>query len=153
MDNMPSSAPPPIPSYPPQQTGNWWQRNWKWFVPTGCASLLALVALFAGGIVLVVFSAMKATDVYKTTVNRAETNEQVLNALGRPVKPGTSLSGSVHVSGQSGDADFSIPLSGPSGKGTIYVTATKSEGVWSYSKMEVRVDGTGEVIDLRAPTP
>ena len=38
--------------------------------------------------------------------------------------------------------------SGPKGKGTIYAVATKSAGEWTYSKLEVKIDSTGETIDL-----
>ena len=44
---------------------------------------------------------------------------------------------------------MSIPISGPKGKATIYVTATKSGGEWDYSKLYVQLDQTKERIQLR----
>jgi hypothetical protein len=52
------------------------------------------------------------------------------------------------VNGGSGDADLTIPISGPKGKGTIYAVATKSAGEWTYSKLVVKIDRTGDAIDL-----
>jgi hypothetical protein len=52
------------------------------------------------------------------------------------------------VSGDSGKADLTIPISGPNGNGSIYVVATKFAGEWSYSRMMVKIDSTGETIDL-----
>jgi hypothetical protein len=132
-----------------QPRPGWWNRNWKWFVPTGCC----LTPLVAGGaflafIILVVFGAMKQSDAYKMAVARAKADSRVVTALGTPIAEGWWLSGNTNVNGSSGDADISIPISGPKGKGTIYAVATKSAGEWTYSKLQVKIDSTGETIDL-----
>jgi hypothetical protein len=143
---------PPPPGYPPAAQPppqGWWSRNWKWFVPTGCClTPLVLGGAFAAFLVLVVFGAMKQSDVYKTATARAKSNSQVIAALGQPISEGWFLSGSTKTSGGSGDADLTIPISGPKGKGTIYAVATKSGGEWTYSKLTVKIDSTGETIDL-----
>ena len=136
---------PPAPS-PPR--GNWWTRNWKWFVPTGCLTLLALFAAFIISILMIVFGAMKSTDVYKDALTRAKTNAAVIDALGSPIKDGLFVSGNTNVNGASGESDLSIPISGPKGKGTIYLKAEKSLGRWKYSNLEVEIQKSGERIDL-----
>lgn len=138
-----ASAPPPAPSQ------SWWSRNWKWFVPTGCClTPLVLGGAFAAFLILVIFGALKQTDVYKTAVARAKSDSRVIAALGSPIEEGWYLSGNTEVNGSSGKADISIPISGPKGKGTIYAVATKSTGDWTYSKLAVKIDSTGETIDL-----
>jgi hypothetical protein len=72
----------------------------------------------------------------------------VVAALGSPIDEGWYLSGTTNVNGASGDADLSIPISGPKGKGTIYAVATKSAGEWTYSKLMVKIESTGATIDL-----
>lgn len=142
----PFTPAPPAAAPPPQ---GWWSRNWKWFVPTGCClTPLVLGGAFGAFVILVVFGAMKQTDVYKTAVARAKADQRVTAALGTPIEEGWYLSGNTNVSGGSGDADLTIPISGPNGKGTIYVVATKSGGEWKYSKLSVKVDSSGETIDL-----
>ena len=132
----------------PPQPG-WWNRNWKWFVPTGCClTPLILGGAFAAFLVLVVFGALKQSDVYKMAVARAKSNARVTAALGTPIEEGWYLSGKTNVNGASGNADLSIPISGPKGKGTIYAVATKSAGEWSYSKLTVKIESTGDTIDL-----
>ena len=154
MDNVPPFPPQPASPYlPPPRPPNWFQRNWPWFVPTGCVGLLVVLAAFVGGIMLIVVTAMKSSDPYKVAVQRAETNERVTAALGMPVTEGWFLTGNINVNGGGGNANISVPLSGPKGKGTLYVNALKSEGVWEYQKLFVRVDGTGEAIDLNTPAP
>ena len=133
---------------PPQPKGNWWTRNWKWFVPTGCLTLFILFAAFTACIVLIVFSALKSTDVYKDAVAQAKRNDAVIEALGSPIKEGLLVSGDSKVDGGSGSANLSIPISGPKGDGTIFLEAKKSAGRWKYSTLVVKIKRSGEQIDL-----
>jgi hypothetical protein len=127
---------------------NWWKRNWKWFVPLGCFTVVLLLFVFAGSIVVIAFSAMKSTDVYKEALARAKTDPAVMEALGSPIKDGVLVSGNSSVNGASGESNLAIPISGPKGKGTIYVSAIKSLGRWNYSGLVVEIGQTHERIDL-----
>ncbi len=127
---------------------NWWTRNWKWFVPLGCFTVALMFLVFAGSIVVIVFSAMKSTDVYKEALARAKADPAVIEALGSPIKDGFLVSGNSNVNGASGESNLAIRISGPKGKGTIYVSATKSLGRWVYSGLVVEVSGTHKRIDL-----
>ena len=120
-----------------------------WLVPTGCLSLLLLLAVFVGSIMFLVFGALRSTDVYKTAVARAKADLRVRAALGDDVHQGVFLSGNTNVNGASGQANLSIPISGSKGKGTIYVVATKSAGEWNYSQLVVKTE-SGETINLAA---
>ncbi|MEY2541593.1 MAG: hypothetical protein QOI22_1195 [Verrucomicrobiota bacterium] len=141
----PTTPPPPSSSQP---RGNWWTRNWKWFVPTGCLTLVALFAAFTISIFVIVFGAMKSTEVYKDALTRAKTNAAVIDAIGSPIKDGFFVSGNTNVNGAAGESNLSIPISGPKGKGTIYLKAEKSLGRWKYLDLVVEIQKTGERIDL-----
>ena len=146
MDQTPSPpSPPPLTTQAPPK--NWWQRNWKWFVPTGCFTLIALGVLFVVCISLLVFSFMKSSEAYKTAVARAKTDHRVVAALGTPIQEGMFPSGKTNVNGHSGEADLAIPISGPKGRATIYAVGAKSDGKWTFSKLDVQIDG-GETINL-----
>jgi cytochrome oxidase complex assembly protein 1 len=150
MEQIPPAVPPSRP--------NWWKRNWKWVVPIGCLGVAAFFLIFAASIVIIVFSAMKSTDLYKDALTRATENPAVIEALGSPIKAGLLVSGNTNVNGASGEANLSIPISGPKGKGTVYVAATKSLGRWNYSGLIVEIDKTHERINLMersipAPSP
>jgi hypothetical protein len=139
----------PVPSTPPPlipQPG-WWSRNWKWFVPTGCLTLIAIGVAFFVCIFFVVFSVLKSSDVYKTALTRAKNDQRVVATLGSPIKDGLVPSGKTNVNGASGEADIAIPISGPKGKATIYAVGTKSAGKWEFSKLAVQIEG-GQLIDL-----
>ena len=143
MATPPMNMPPP--GMPQRQT--WWSRNWKWFVPTGCLTIIALGVAFVAVIVLVVFGAMKSSDAYKMALARAKADPRVIEAIGTPIKEGMLVSGNTHVDGASGNADLSIPISGPKGKATIYAAATKFAGKWTYDKLVVQ-PASGDQIDL-----
>jgi hypothetical protein len=144
MGSSPMNIPPGV---PPRQP-NWWSRNWKWFVPAGCLTIILLFVAFVGGMVLLIFGSMKQADVYKESIGRAQSDPAVAQKLGSPIEPGMFLSGNINVSGPSGEAKIEIPIHGPKGKGTIYVEATKSAGKWNYSVMQVAVEGEDTRIDL-----
>ena len=93
---------------------------------------------------------MKQSDVYKLAVARAKSDARVTAALGTPISEGWLLSGKTSMTGGSGEADLTIPISGPKGKADIYAVATKSGGQWNFSKLSVKIAKTGETIDLES---
>ena len=130
---------------------NWFARNWKWFVPMGCLSLLLVFILFIGGIFFAFSKVMKSSDVYAQTMQRVTENEQCIAALGEPIKDGWFFSGSINVTGPSGRADLAIPVSGPKGEGTIYVKAYKEAGKWHFKILEVEIKGREDRIKIIVP--
>jgi hypothetical protein len=133
---------------PPQ--GNWWNRNWKWAVPVGC---LVPILLGSGIVLLIltlVFGALKSSDPYTQALAAARANSEVKALLGEPIQPGFWVSGNFQVNGSSGNADFSIPLSGPKGSATVYATARKAAGRWEFIALEVSPKGSETRIDLRS---
>ena len=109
---------------------------------------MALGVALITGIVLLVFGAIKSSDAYKTALARAKADRRVIEAIGRPIHAGLFVSGKTNVTGGSGESDLTIPIHGRKGKAKIYAVATKSEGEWQYSKLVVKVQKTGETIDL-----
>ncbi|HXZ27137.1 MAG TPA: cytochrome c oxidase assembly factor 1 family protein [Terriglobales bacterium] len=135
---------------PPQPQG-WFARHWKAVVGVGCLGVIILAVAFVGGIMLLVMGSIRSSDAYQQALAKAKANPEVVLRLGQPIQPGWFISGSINVSGAAGDADLSIPISGPKGKGTVYVVGKKSAGEWSYTRMEVEVEGQPGRIDLLAP--
>ena len=131
-----------------ESNNNWWNRNWKWFVPVGCLGSLTLFAGFIILIIFLVFGMMKSSDVYKNALANAKAYTAVQEAIGMPIKEGMFIAGNINVSGPSGQADLSIPISGPDGKATIYVVASKSAGQWIFSTLVVEIINTKQRINL-----
>ena len=131
-----------------QQERSWWSRNWKWFVPVASVGAIGSLVLLVVLILSFVFGLMKSSGAYKDAVAKAKADSAVVEALGSPIEEGMLVSGSINTSGSSGDADLSIPISGPEGEATIFVTASKSAGQWTFSVLIVEIKGTEERIDL-----
>jgi len=123
---------------------NWGQRNWKWFVPSCCGSILVAAFVFS----FAFFAVFRRTDVFKGALDKATTNPQVRAELGEPIKEGWWVNGHVRTSGPTGNAALSFPLKGSSKDGTLYAVAHKSAGQWTYDRLEVAVDGREERINL-----
>ncbi len=140
MTNPAAASPYPTPI---AQKG-WFSRNWKWLVPTVFIAFIVLPLALVG----TVFGAMKNSDVARECLLRAQKNTLVVQSLGTPIQEGWLVSGSINVTPTSGDADLAVPISGPKGKGTIYVTAQKKAGVWNYSAMEAAIEGSDRRINL-----
>ena len=134
---------------------NWWQRNWKWFVPVLAALLLALLAAFVFGIVALVFGALRSSDPYRQSVMRAQSDPAVIAALGEPIRTGWFVQGNISTSGTGGNADLAIPLDGQRADGTLYVVAHKRAGEWRYETLAVNVDGGERIVlvDESSPAP
>jgi len=138
----------------PAPPKNWWSRNWKWFVPAGCLTLLLLFFLFIGLIFSVAMGAMKSSDAYKQAVAKARANPTVVAKLGTPIVEGYFVNGNINVQNNSGNADLQIPISGPRGKAVIHAVATKRAGNWEYSQLTVAIEGQPELNLLEAePSP
>ena len=159
-------AQPPVPDPPYDQPADWspsgepirasaprrgwWGRNWFWVVPVGC--LVPLVCC-CGGPALIgvgVMAGIKASDPYKEAVARAQQSPAVQDALGTPIQVGLLVQGNLKVENETGEADLTIPLSGPKGSGTLHVVGSKTAGRWTYTAMAVDVPGSGDHIDLLA---
>src|SRR5204863_8023417 len=104
------------PMQPATARSNWWKRNWKWFVPLGCFTMALLFLVFVGSILVIVFSAMKSTDVYRDALAHAKTDPAVIEALGSPIKNGFLVSGNTNVNGASGESNLAIPFLVPRAK-------------------------------------
>jgi hypothetical protein len=134
------------PGLMPNQGRSWLGRNWIWLL----AAVFVCGAVFVAGIFTLIMGAMRGSDVAREATARAQANAVVGQRLGTPISEGWIVGGSINVSPGAGDADLSVPISGPKGKGTVYVKAQKAGGEWTYSLMEAAIEGSSERIDLLA---
>jgi hypothetical protein len=133
---------PPPPAAPPAKKSG----CLKWGL-IGCGSLLVLGGIFVVVLVVVVFGAMKKSDVYKEALSRAQNSPAVQAALGTPIEAGMMVSGSINVDTTGGHATLDFPISGPKGKAVVHVVATKTGEKWDYNAMTVKPEN-GPIIDL-----
>jgi hypothetical protein len=132
---------------------SWLGRNWKWLVPVGCLGVVGLSVAFCGGILAIIFTSMRSSWAFTEGLELARRNPAVVAELGEPIEAGWLVTGSINVSGPSGNAELAIPISGPKGAGTRYVVARKKAGDWTFEQAQVVIESTGERIDLLKPRP
>ncbi len=115
----------------------------------GCLALLVVGGLAVGAFIFFgVVQVIKSSAPYQTALSKAQNSPEVQEELGTPIKDGFMPSGSVKVENDTGTAEFTIPLSGSKGSGTIHYKATKSGETWTPSELNVKVDADGKVIDI-----
>jgi len=132
----------------PVSRHNWFQRNWKWFVPVGCGGMVAVMAGFVAVIFMIIMGSIKSSDAFKMAMAAAAQDPQVQQRLGTPIEAGWFISGKLEVTGSTGTANLSIPIHGPLGKGKLYADGTKTAGQWRFSTLVVEVEKDGSRIDL-----
>jgi hypothetical protein len=121
-------------------------RAWgclKWLV-LGIVAIIAIVVVGIGS----VFFALRNSDAAHMAIERASANPLVTSALGSPLSTGWIVSGSIKVSGPTGNVDIAVPISGPRGSGTVYIRGKKEAGRWLYDQIEADI-GDAKRIDLR----
>lgn len=147
---------------PDQKPKGWFGRNWLWFVPV--VILLPLLCCCGGPAAFFWWASGHIFEMapYKDSVAAAQQSPEVQQALGTPITAPESFIELVQV-GQSGgkfntntsgstiDLDIELPISGPNGSGMLVIVADSADGgaTWTYTTQEVRIDSTGEVIDLK----
>ena len=143
---------PPYPIHPEPMKKSWIERHPLWKIPLGFLTLVLLMALFAAGLISLISETVHHSDVYQQAMTRATADAQVHEQIGDPVHAGWIIVGDLKLNGSAGYANFSIPISGPRGKGRIRVVANRS-GVWRFTYLQVYVEGQPKSIDLLSIQP
>lgn len=156
------SLPPPLPDAPlstpasapaPARRG-WWQRHWKWAVPTLVVCGFALFAAAFFGLFSLTTRMMRDNDAYRIALAQAQADRTLVDVLGRPIEPGWWMTGSIGTDGDgSGEAQLQIPVHGPQGEATVYVQAIRRQGIWRFSELAATVEGSTRPIDLLPGLP
>ena len=113
----------------------------------GCLVAVLVCAGLVGLGMFGIFAAIKSSEPYAESLQRAQANENVRSELGQPIEPGVMVTGNINLNNNDGVADLNYSIKGPDGTGTVDVSGTKTDGVWSYDKMNVKTS-TGKVINL-----
>jgi hypothetical protein len=93
-------------------------------------------------------SAFRTAEPVERALELARRNPEVVAALGEPIELGWLPQGSMNTTGTTGAADLSLGISGPSGRGRLFVVATKEAGEWTLERAEVEIRDRPGRIDL-----
>jgi Cytochrome oxidase complex assembly protein 1 len=119
------------------------QRKWAIW---GAIIWIAVVVFF-GGVVGGVFHLLKHSAAYEMAVAKLETSPIATNVLGSPIATGTPF-GNISFNGAEGKAELNFSATGPKAAGVVFVEAVKKNGVWSITRLALKLNDSGSVIDL-----
>jgi cytochrome oxidase complex assembly protein 1 len=119
------------------------QRLWAIW---GAVVWIGVLAL-CGGLVGGVFYGLKHSAAYEMAVAKLQASPVAMSVLGSPITTGMPL-GKITFGGASGSAVLSFSATGPKAAGTVFVEAVKKGGVWSITGLALKLNDTGNVIDL-----
>ncbi|MCG8599407.1 MAG: cytochrome c oxidase assembly factor 1 family protein [Verrucomicrobiales bacterium] len=117
----------------------------------GCAAIV-LLGIIGGATAFFGFTKlMKSNNPYKDSITAVQNNPAAVAALGEPIKEGLMPTGNISTTNGEGSVDLQIGVSGPKGKGKIYVKGSKASGSssWNYDTWELKVDGQEQAIPLK----
>ena len=133
----------------------WYKSNKRWVLPT---TLIASVFAASLLIIWLLFSffqnKMLNSEVLQTAMRMAQSNQEATANLGLPLEVVSDISsfqGSIQTSNFSGNAELSVKITGPKGKGTLWIKANKVAGKWNYEIAEIELSGHTERIRLLPP--
>jgi hypothetical protein len=119
------------------------QRLWAIW---GAIIWIGFTALFGAGIGGVIYG-FKHSAAYEMAVTRLQASPIAVNILGSPISTGIPLGG-ISFQGASGKAELSFSATGPKAAGMVFVEAVKKYGTWSITRLVLKLDDSGKLIDL-----
>jgi hypothetical protein len=119
------------------------QRGWA---IAGIAVWIGVLVL-GGGTVGGVFYGFKHSAAYEMAAAKLQSSPVATNALGSPISTGFPL-GNISINGASGRAALNFSATGPKAAGEVFVEAVKRDGLWSLTRLTLKLNDSGKVIDL-----
>jgi hypothetical protein len=121
-----------------------WSRN-PWAIGL---TILSGCLIFVIVLVVSVFALLSHSEAAKLSIATAQSNPVLVQQLGTPLKTGRFITGNINLQNDSGQAELTIPISGPKGKGTLYSEASKAEGIWHLKSLRFARSGSDDRVDL-----
>jgi hypothetical protein len=142
---------PPYSLVPSPQNQSWLDQHPHWKILVGGLIVLGLLLLLVGAAVFGTMASVRSSSPYQEAISRLYASPQVIEALGEPLQTGFIFFGSYQGHGYSGEEDFKLRVSGPKGRGALYVCASRNNNRWRTDIMRFSVDGSSEAVDLLRP--
>lgn len=132
----------------------WQNRRWqsieefkktqkKWAI-SGLVLILVILPTFF----FFITGIMKQSDAYQISFSELKNNQQVIELIGEPIKPGLFVTGNINTGGGTGKAVISYSISGPKGEATAQVYAFKDIEGWKMQKLIIYSEKLQKRIDL-----
>ncbi|WP_141059476.1 cytochrome c oxidase assembly factor Coa1 family protein [Stenotrophomonas rhizophila] len=140
------NLPPPLPTHP----RGWWARHWRWALPLALLLTITALAGVAWWLLVQWSHWSRGSEPYQEAMRRARCSVDLVAHLGEPIQDGFLPMGELETSSTGvGSSQFVVHLSGPRGKGRLFLQAEREQGRWDYPMLYVLVKDA-EPIDLTA---
>lgn len=136
-----------LPPFPPPPRDDHRARNITFWLILGCGGMLFCLAAFVAGVYFFVTATMRNSEPGQRALQLARSDARVIAAIGQPVRTGWIYNGTITVNLRDGNANFTMPLSGPKDKASVHVIATKDGSGWHYEEITFSPP-TGEPFSL-----
>ncbi len=114
---------------------------------------IAVIVVLAGLALLYLYDhRLRASAALATALKLVSHSAEAKAALGEPIRAGLGVRGTVDDSFASGYAILAAPVSGPKGKGTLYVVANRLGSDWDIEREVLQTGVESRKIDLTPPT-
>ena len=142
-----------LPQYPaygrvPGVPRRGWSRN-PWAIGL---TIVSGCLLFVIVLLISVFALLSHSEAAKLSISTAQSSQLLVQQLGTPLKTGRFITGNINLQNDSGQAELTIPISGPKGKGTLFSEARKTEGIWHLKSLRFARIGSDDKVDLLPET-
>jgi hypothetical protein len=135
-------------------TKNWWNTNWKWFLPASLLLFLLLLVFFLtsgnGGNITTIAQTYADDSLYQKAIEKANTNKRVLSIIGKiePLDKLAILEGDAIYSNNNNSVLLSTRIKGSKGKARMDISAKKSGTAWEYKAINIRIKHPKEEIQI-----
>ncbi len=128
---------------------SWFRRNWVWAIPgCGCLGIILFVVFGVGAAFFGIKNFISNSSPYEYAVEQAITNSEVIEILGAPVETNGMMDGNVTIANETGNANFTVPIKGSKGFGTLVVSAERFDGEWVYVDLYITIHETQKQLNL-----
>ena len=108
-------------------------------------SIIAAIIIIIIVMIVLLNNVFKNSEIYKMTLEVLNNDPQAQMIINREIKSTSFVSGSMSISGSSGNADLSFTVNGSSGEVKVYVSGVKEYGKWIIKKLYIE---DGELIRI-----
>jgi hypothetical protein len=132
---------------------SWWNRNWKWFLPTLILFLILFGYILSStidGSITDIAQAYSDNSLYEKAIDKAKIDKRVLEIIGEiePIDQLAILEGNAIYSNYNNSVTLSIRIKGNKGKGKMDITAERNGTDWNYKKINIRIKEPKEEIQI-----
>lgn len=143
---------PPYPLVPKAEENSWLDQHPHWKIAVGGFVVLCSLLLPISAAIFGTMASVRSSSPYQEAISRLSSDPHVIDALGEPLQTRFLFFGFYKGHGYTGEEDFKLCVSGPKGKGTLHVYASRNNNRWRSEVMQFSVKGSSESVDLLQPS-